>query len=198
MTRYAFWRGQSDRAGSERSRGSETKRGTLLQDETLRKEALEHADALYNLGRYLTTNPAEAEDLVQETYARAFATDNSFHGGSLKAWLCRILRNTFIDSYRKGKVHAATELEVWEGGGTDPGPPESGLALGQMRALVARDLEAALRSLSEDARNTILLDVEGLRENEMAEALGCAAGTVKSRLARTRRLLRQRLKDYAR
>jgi len=198
VTRYAFWRGQSDRAGSERSRETEPDREPLFQGETLRKDALEHADALYNLARYLTTNPVEAEDLVQETYARAFATDHSFRGGSLKAWLCRILRNTFIDSYRKGKVHAATELEVWEGGGTDPGPPESSLATGQMRALVARDLEAALRSLSEDARNTILLDVEGLRETEMAEALGCAAGTVKSRLARARRLLRQKLKDYAR
>ena len=198
MTRYAFWRGQSDRAGSEQSRGTETDRGITFQDESLRKEALEHADALYNLARYLTTNPVEAEDLVQETYARAFATDHSFRGGSLKAWLCRILRNAFIDSYRKGKVHAATELEVWEGGGTYPAPPESGLALGQMRALVARDLEAALRSLSDDARNTILLDVEGLRETEMAEALGCAAGTVKSRLARARQLLRQKLKDYAR
>jgi RNA polymerase sigma-70 factor (ECF subfamily) len=198
VARYAFWRGQSDRAGSERSRGTGTDREIPFQDETLRKEALEHADALYNLARYLTSNPVEAEDLVQETYARAFATDNSFRGGSLKAWLCRILRNIFIDSYRKGKVHAVTELEVWAEGGTDPGPPESGLALGQMRALVARDLEAALRSLSDDARNTILLDMEGLRENEMAEALGCAAGTIKSRLARARQLLRQKLKDYAR
>lgn len=160
---------------------------------------MEHADALYNLGRYLTANSAEAEDLVQETYARAFATDASFRGGSLKSWLFRILRNTFIDSYRKGKVQvAATELEVWEGGSNDAGPPESELALAQVRALVARDLEVALRSLSEDARTAILLDVEGLRETEMAAALGCAVGTVKSRLARARRLLRQKLKDYAR
>jgi DNA-directed RNA polymerase specialized sigma24 family protein len=86
----------------------------------LAAEALAHADALFNLACYLTANASEAEDLVQETYARALSAGDLFRGGSVKAWLFQILRNAHIDLYRKAKVHAlATELEVWEGGAED-------------------------------------------------------------------------------
>jgi RNA polymerase sigma-70 factor (ECF subfamily) len=191
VTRYAFWRGQRERFAGEATRAAGT-------DAHLAADALEHADALFNLACYLTANSSEAEDLVQETYARAYSAGALFRGGSVKAWLFQILRNAFIDAYRRAKVHAvATDLEVWEGG-SETGHGAFDLATGQMRALVASDLEKALRSLSDDARTTILLDVEGLREGEIAQVLGCAAGTVKSRLARARRLLRLKLKDYAR
>jgi RNA polymerase sigma-70 factor (ECF subfamily) len=198
VARYAFWRGQRERlaseaAGSPQSTAKAGSRGSLLA-----AEALVHADALFNLACYLTANASEAEDLVQETYARALSASALFRGGSVKAWLFQILRNAHIDLYRKAKVHAfATELEVWEGGAESGGGP-SEITTNQMRALVADDVEKALRSLTADARTTVLLDVEGLREGEIAQVLGCAPGTVKSRLARARGLLRLKLKDYAR
>jgi len=157
-------------------------------------EALAHADALYNLARYLSTRADDAEDLVQETYAKALAGADSFHGGNLKAWLFTILRHVFVDTRRKGKgLVLAHEWEVLEGGEASL-PQVEPVALGR---LVASDLQAALRSLSDDARALILLDAEGFTETEMASILGCAVGTVKSRLSRGRQTLRQHLQDYA-
>jgi RNA polymerase sigma-70 factor (ECF subfamily) len=197
VARYAFWRRQRERLASEAARSPQRSEPELPAS-PLAAEALGHADALFNLARYLTANASEAEDLVQETYARALSDGDLFRGGSVKAWLFQILRNAHVDLYRKAKVHAlATELEVWEGGAEDAGEP-SELSTKQMRALVANDVDKALRLLTADARTTILLDVEGLREGEIAQALGCAPGTVKSRLARARSLLRLKLKDYAR
>jgi RNA polymerase sigma-70 factor (ECF subfamily) len=198
VTKYAFWRGQRERS----PRGGDPATGAAGSNSFVgslgTEDVLVYADGLFNLASYLTSNSSEAEDLVQETYARALAARAFFRGGSVKAWLFQILRNAFVDAYRKGKVHGVTtELEVWEGGGeVGHGPVE--VTTEQMRALMASDVEKALRALSEDARTTILLDVEGLREAEIADVLGCAAGTVKSRLARARRLLRLKLKDYAR
>jgi RNA polymerase sigma-70 factor (ECF subfamily) len=157
-------------------------------------EALAHADALYNLARYLSTRADEAEDLVQETYAKALAGAETFRGGNLKAWLFTILRHVLVDLRRKGKGFATPhELEVIEGGEANL-PQVEPVALGR---LVASDLQAAIRSLSDDARALILLDAEGFTETEMAAILGCALGTVKSRLSRGRQALRQQLQDYA-
>jgi RNA polymerase sigma-70 factor (ECF subfamily) len=198
VARYAFWRGQRERSAGEAARSPQPTAKDGPRDSLLAADALGHADALFNLACYLTANASEAEDLVQETYARALSSGALFRGGNVKAWLFQILRNAHIDLYRKAKVHAlATELEVWEGGAEGGGGP-SELSTNQMRALVASDVDEALRSLTPDARTTILLDIEGLREGEMAQVLGCAAGTVKSRLARARGLLRLKLKDYAR
>jgi RNA polymerase sigma-70 factor (ECF subfamily) len=166
-------------------------------------QALAHADALYNLARYLTRNAADAEDLVQETYVHAFASAGQFTSGSnLKAWLFRILRNAFL-SRRRHETRNPTE------GGLDtldpaaqPSSEESWLRddveLDRMRNLVGEEIEAALRGLSEDGRTVILLDLEGFTETETANVLGCAVGTVKSRLSRARAALRERLADYAR
>jgi len=152
---------------------------------------LAHVDALYNLARYLCGNAGDAEDLVQETCARALAAERRFDGAHLKAWLFRILRNAFIDGYRKGKAQA--ELD---------GPFDADLlaapAGGELpRAIMASELEAALLALSDEARTVILLDLEGLTEVEAAAVLWCAVGTVKSRLSRARAALRAKLKDYA-
>jgi RNA polymerase sigma-70 factor, ECF subfamily len=165
-------------------------------------QALACADGLYNLARYLAAKGGDAEDLVQETYARAFAAADRFEGGDLKAWLFRILRNTFLSRVRHDRVVPMV-------GGLDTVEPDAGDApddawlrgdfeLEAMRRLVGAEIESALLALSVDARTAILLDLEGFREAEMAEILGCAPGTVKSRLARARAALRTRLAEYAR
>lgn len=170
---------------------------------TLGHEALAYADVLHNLARYLTGNDTDADDLVQETYARALQAAGQFAPGTnLKAWLFRILRNTFIDRYRRDRNNPVV-------GGFDTTAPAMTVAaedhwfrddaeLDRLRTVVAAEIEAALMTLSEDARTAILLDLEGLTDGEVAEVIGCAVGTVKSRLARARAALRLRLKDYAR
>ncbi len=159
------------------------------------REALEHLDALYDHGRYLTRNAAEAEDLVQETYARALGAAATFAGGNLKAWLFRIQRNAFIDQRRRTRPMAPSfdpaALDALDGA-----PPTGGDDPAQLRRVTAAEIEAALFSLSDEARAIVLLDVEGFTETEVAEILGCAVGTVKSRLSRARAALRDKLKDY--
>ena len=161
-------------------------------------EALAHADRLYNLGRRLTGNDADAEELVQETYVRALAGAHTFGGGNLKAWLFKILRNTFVDLRRRNRA-APAPGDVEDVGAADDAPLlRDDLELDRLRRLVGEEIEAALASLSDEARTIVLLDVEGFSESEVADVLGCPIGTVKSRLSRARLSLRQKLKDYAR
>jgi RNA polymerase sigma-70 factor (ECF subfamily) len=168
----------------------------------LAEQALAHADRLYNFAHYLCGNRADAEDLVQETYARALDRANRFTPGSnLAAWLFAILRNLFVDGRRRA-AHARTT------GGFDtanpavePEPDHAALRgdqeLERLRTLVGAEIEAALMTLGEEQRTVILMDVEGLTETEIARVLGCAVGTVKSRLSRARSALRERLREYA-
>jgi RNA polymerase sigma-70 factor (ECF subfamily) len=170
----------------------------MAGERKLEEEALAQLDALYNFARRLTGNEPDAEELVQETFARALAARHRFEAGSVRAWMFRILRNAYIDGWRRRK-HDPTR------GGLDEelvGPVDADLLrddveLDALRRVVARDIEAALALLSEDARTVILLDLEGLTEEEAADVMGCAVGTIKSRLARARLALRQRLKEYA-
>jgi RNA polymerase sigma-70 factor (ECF subfamily) len=174
----------------------EARRGALGQ------EALAYADALHNLARYLTGNDTDAEDLVQETFTRALAGAEHFAPGTnLKAWLFRILRNTFISGYRRRRNDPTT-------GGLDTVAPSHAdgpvgdwvrrdVELDRLRKVVAEEIERAVMSLPEEARTVILLDLEGLTEGEVAAVIGCPVGTVKSRLSRARAALRVRLQDYA-
>ena len=166
------------------------------------EDLLVHAGALYNLARYLTRDAVEAEDLVQETYVRALRAWSDFAPGTnVKAWLFRIQRNAFITRYRHELRHPTPALydtieQPGEDGAHESSPP-AGVEPEQLRRVVASDIEAALRTLSEDARTVILLDVEGFTETEVALVLGCAVGTVKSRLNRARAALRLELADYS-
>jgi RNA polymerase sigma-70 factor, ECF subfamily len=164
------------------------------------REALAHADALHNLARYLAGNAADAEDLVQETYARALRGAAGYTTGTnLKAWLFRILRNAYIDVYRRRRNDPTVGgLDTVEPAvhATDERWLHGDIELDRLRNLVAEDIERAMLSLSEEARTVILLDLEGLTEAEVAAVLGCAVGTVKSRLSRARAVLRQKLLDY--
>lgn len=157
-------------------------------------EALAYADVLHNLAHYLAGNEPDAQDLVQETYARALRSLHQFTPGTnLKAWLCRILRNTFVSEYRRRRGSPVV-------GGLDTVDPVVDVADREsdaLRKVVAGEIEAALMTLAEDARTVILLDLEGLTEVEVADVLGCAVGTVKSRLSRARAALRRRLADPA-
>jgi RNA polymerase sigma-70 factor (ECF subfamily) len=157
----------------------------------LGREALAYADALHNLARYLTGSSVEAEDLVQETYARALRGAAGFTPGTnLKAWLFRILRNTYIDLYRRQRNDPTI-------GGLDTVEPMiEAVSNDGFDKLLAEDIERAMLSLTDEARTVILLDLEGLTEAEVATVIGVPVGTVKSRLSRARAALRLRLSDY--
>ena len=142
----------------------------------------------------------EPQPTVQETYARAIKAAGQFTPGTnLKAWLFRILRNTFISRYRRERSNPVMGgLDtVMPAVSAEERPFMDAVELDRLRKIVGAELEAALMALSEDARTVILLDLEGLSEREVAEVIGCPAGTVKSRLARARAALRASLKDYA-
>jgi RNA polymerase sigma-70 factor (ECF subfamily) len=158
-------------------------------------QALAHADALYNFARWMTREAVEAEDLVQETYSRALGGAQRFEPGTnLKAWLFRVLRNAYLDRRRRSQREAY--IEDLDGEGEVSDPPTSELQLDQIRALVVEDVSAAVHELPEAFRTVILFDLEGMTEAEVASVLGCATGTVKSRLSRARAVLRERLAAY--
>jgi RNA polymerase sigma-70 factor (ECF subfamily) len=163
----------------------------------LARAALSHLDALHHFARYLAGSDAEAEDLVQDTYARALGAESSFVAGSnVRAWLFRILRNVFIDGRRRAKlspVVAGADADL-----TSADPLFGDAELDALRRVVSGNIERALAALSPDARAVVLLDLEGFSESETAEVLGCAAGTVKSRLSRARGALRELLAEYGR
>jgi len=163
-------------------------------------ELMAQADALYAFARRLCRDSTLAEDLVQETFARALDAREQFTVGSnLKAWLFRILRNLFWDKKRRDRRNPvdpragdedseASSSDVWLRGD---------LELERLRRLVSEDIQAALERLTDDARLVVLLDLEGFSDVETAEIMSCALGTVKSRLARARAHLREALREYA-
>ena len=167
------------------------------QAEVLR-HALAYTDVLYDLARWLERDPTLAEDLVQETYARALAAAHRFEAGSnLKAWLCTILRNVYLDRKRRSKNESNVELDDLEMLDATEAVNSQQLGAAQVRALVSEEVATAVHQLPEPFRTVILLDLEGLSEKEIADVMECAPGTVKSRLSRARAELRRLLADSA-
>jgi RNA polymerase sigma-70 factor (ECF subfamily) len=169
------------------------------------EQALPFMDQLYGAAMRMTRNPSDAADLVQETFVKAFASWASFtQGTNLKAWLYRILTNTYINTYRKKQREpyqgTIDELEDWQLGGAESTTAMSSRsaeaeAIDHMPASVVKD---ALQAIPDDFRMAVYLaDVEGFAYQEIADIMKTPIGTVMSRLHRGRRLLRDLLKDYA-
>jgi len=163
-------------------------------DRTIRfeRDALVFMDQLYAAALRYTRNPEDARDLVQDTYMKAFTSFHQFEEGTnLRAWLYRVLTTTFINSYRKKQrqpLIANNELEDWQ------------ISQALLISLSGRFSSASTSAeLPEEFRMAVYLaDVEGFSYKEIAEIVGIPAGTVMSRLHRGRKLLREKLADYAR
>ena len=168
------------------------------------RDAMQYTNQMYAAALRYTKDPHDAQDLVQDTYAKAFVAFHQFEPGTnLKAWMYRILTTTFINTYRKDQRRPQIsdgELEDWQifsasNHTSDQGRSAEDVALD---GIVDVDVRAALAAMPEDFRMAVYLaDVEGFSYKEIAEIVGVPAGTVMSRLHRGRKLLRTSLAGYA-
>lgn len=213
---FFFAKRRAPAAGAEPSGGATAPVAQLLQTpsagghsgravDNFEVELLSHLDTLYGVSCRMTKSSVEAEDLVQDTIVKAMrARDQYQPGTNIKAWLLRILTNTFINRYRRGGL----ERDVLEGPDADS-LTDGWVGATTMRAMrdpetqalkpiIEAEVSRALEELPEDFRLAVVLsDIEELSYKEIAEAMGCPIGTVMSRLHRGRKLLQKTLRDHA-
>jgi RNA polymerase sigma-70 factor (ECF subfamily) len=166
-------------------------------------EALPHADLLYNYALRMTNNAADADDLVQETFLKGFRFWEKYEKGTnIRAWLFRIMKNSYINRYRRESKEPDTvdyeDVQNFYDTIRDVRSDSSDLQVTAFGNLLEDDIATAIAELPEDFRTIVILcDIEGLTYEEIAEFLDCPLGTVRSRLHRGRSLLRVRLTKYA-
>ncbi len=180
----------------------------MADQATFADQAMEHMSSLYNAALRMTRNPSDAEDLVQETYLKAYRGFGGFQEGTnLKAWLYRILTNTFINNYRSKKRRPEeTELDDLENlylyrrlGGAQSSTAGRSAEDEVLDRITESEVKDAIEALPEQFRMAVLLsDVEGFSYKEIAEILDIPIGTVMSRLHRGRRALQKRLYEFGR
>lgn len=178
-------------------------RDEFQKQEDFQEEIIPHLDAIYNFALRLTTDPNDAEDLVQDTVVKAYRFFNSYEKGTnAKAWLFRILKNSYINNYRKQSKQphkvdydeVATYYETIRSEQSDTTDLENIM----FREMMDDNVSKALEDLPEDFRTVVLLcDVEGFTYEEIANMLDVPIGTIRSRLHRGRNLLRSKLVEYA-
>jgi len=168
------------------------------------RDAMQYTNQMYAAALRYTKDPHDAQDLVQDTYAKAFVSFHQFEPGTnLKAWMYRILSTTFINTYRKDQRRPQIsdgELEDWQIFGASSHTSDQGRSAEDVAldGIVDVDVRAALAAMPEDFRMAVYLaDVEGFSYKEIAEIVGVPPGTVMSRLHRGRKLLRASLAEYA-
>ncbi len=170
------------------------------QQQTFEREALPHLDTLYRVALRLTANPAQADDLVQDTMLKAFRAWDRFKSGTnARGWLLTILRNTFINDYRRRKREPIPmDIEAVEPHSLARALEDSDPEGQFFSRIVDEKVLAAIDALPEEFREVLVLsDVEGMAYAEIAAVLRIPVGTVKSRLFRARRLLQGKLYDHA-
>ena len=185
--------------------GSQSEQGAMADQKDFERDAMEFAPQLYSAALRMTRNPADAEDIVQETYLKAYRAYDTFEAGTnLKAWLYRILTNTYINKYRKQQRRPSEvelgelqDLYLFKRLGEPSGASESA-EQAVLDEIVDLDVKQALESLPDHFRMPVLLaDVEGFSYKEIAEILDIPIGTVMSRLHRGRKALQKKLWSVA-
>lgn len=166
-------------------------------------EFMPHIDSMYNFAYRLTFDEDDSKDLVQDTYLKAFRFINSFQQGTnAKAWLFRILKNSFINDYRKKSKEPSKvdyqEVETYYNSDDVDKSITTDLRVESVQDMIGDEVTMALNSLAVDFRTVIILcDLEGFTYEEMAKILDIPIGTVRSRLHRARNLLKEKLSGYA-
>lgn len=185
-------------ASEERQQYSEEKKKEIFN-----KEFLPHLDAMYNFAYRLTFEEDDAKDLVQDAFMKSYRFVESFQEGTnAKAWLFRILKNSFINDFRKKSKEPSKvdyqEVESFYNSDDVNKSITTDLRVESLKGMMGDEVSNALNALDEDFRTVIILcDLNGFKYDEMAKILDIPIGTVRSRLHRARNLLREKLKEYA-
>ena len=173
------------------------------KDKLFNSEFVPHIDALYNFAFRLSFDEDDANDLVQDTFLKSYRFIESYEvGTNAKAWLFRILKNSFINDYRKKSKEPSkvdyTEMENYYNSEDTPVEATTDLRIDTVKDMMGDEVTNALNALAIDFRTIIILcDLEGFKYEEMAKILDIPIGTVRSRLHRARQMLKERLSNYA-